>query len=151
MKNTNKVLCSTDTKFILASVEQEIIALLNDMQLSVSDIKSATTKELEVIKGEKVIAYLSRTVGLSKGLLHVTICPRISVLQDLKVDSMEQVRINKKKNAKSRYISSSNYKAFKSKEFCDLNTSKEHVASGYIIDVNESYQSLKNFVKALIH
>ena len=149
INNKIRKMNSPETKFILASIEREIINTLGEISLSIEDAKSPTSKELSVNYKGSVVAYISRNIGLSKGLLHISINPRLALMQDELIKGVNAITLNCNKKLLSRFISSSNYAAFNSRNFCTILTSNEHVAASYKIDVNENFLPLNLFFKKL--
>jgi hypothetical protein len=136
---------SPDSKFILASIEHKIINILSKSGYSIEDIKGETTKELRVTFKGNVVAYISRKIGLAKGLFHISINPRLALQQDELIKEINAITLNPNKRAPSRFISSSNYDAFNSRNFCPNLTSNEHASASYKIDVNENFLPLNQF------
>ena len=139
------------SKFILEEVKKNITDTCAIFGFSIGIIPSETAKELAILKDDTVVAYISRSVGLGKGVLNVVINPRYSCNMDALTADISgiSIRTYSKSKSKSRYISSSNYWGFKSIGFCNLLESNEHAAAGYKIDFDQYIEGLSLFLGCL--
>ena len=144
---TRPILRCTKSNFILEDVEKNIAYTCEKFGFSIGIIPSKTAKELAILKDDTVIAYISRRVGLKDGVLNVAINPRYSRNVDASTADINGISIRTK--SKSRYISSSNYRGFKSKGFCNLLESNEHAAAGFKIDFDQYIEGLSLFLGCL--
>ena len=144
---TRQILRRTESKFILEEVEKNIAYACERFGFSIRITPSKNSKELAILKDDTVIAYISRRVGLKDGVLNVAINPRYSRNVDASTADINGISIRTK--SKSRYISSSNYRGFKSKGFCNLLESNEYAAAGYKIDFDQYIEGLSLFLGCL--
>ncbi|MEW9798011.1 hypothetical protein [Alteromonas sp. CYL-A6] len=135
------VLVSPNDGFMLESVERQIKEELAKIGLSVRPNKSRTSKELAILKGEKVIAYISRKSGLKNGTLTLSVHPKAARNLDRQIGGIDGVSIHQRRG--SRYISSSNYSGFNSKGYCPQFKTNEHQAAAYKIDVSRGFSGLR--------
>ena len=145
-----RVLCSPGTKFTSESGEGEIRSHLESLGLKVPEVKSKASHTLIIKHKGSIIGYISRTLGLNKGLLRIIIDPKKAAIQDVKVSHIEGVTTHNHPKKSVRFTTSSNYKAFNSIGFCSELTSNEHVGAGYNIDVNSGFVHLKEFFKVFV-
>ncbi|MDS1824396.1 hypothetical protein QX249_27630, partial [Vibrio parahaemolyticus] len=136
---------SPNDRFMRDDVEKQLRASLSELGLTTSPIKSRQSKELAVTSGGSVIAYISRVTGLKDAKLTICLHPKYKSQMDSRVQQLDNVAI--KVGRDSRYISSSNYRDFKSKGFSTGIKTNEHIAIAYIIDVSAGYHPLTAFFK----
>ncbi|MGY0615611.1 uracil-DNA glycosylase family protein [Vibrio sp. FJH11] len=136
---------SPNDRFMRDDVEKQLRALLSELGLTTNPIKSRQSKELAVTSGGTVVAYISRLTGLKDAKLTICLHPKYKNQMDSRVQQLENVTI--KVGRDSRYISSSNYRDFKSKGFSTEIKTNEHIAIAYIIDVSAGYHPLASFFR----
>ncbi len=131
--------------YMLEHIEQQIRKQVAGLNLSAGPVKSRTSKELAIFKGNETIAYVSRKTGLKKGHMVVALHPRMATKLDRITGDLEGVSVSPGKN--SRYISSSNYSGFNSKGYSSQLKSNEHQAAAFKVDVTRGLSALTSLLR----
>ncbi|RDV23913.1 hypothetical protein DXV75_16730 [Alteromonas aestuariivivens] len=132
--------------FMQSGFEQRLRESLQAAGLKVAPIKGRKSKELAILSGDVTIAYVSRKSGLKKGELVIVVHPRFAQKLDKATADIYGVKV--RMGCKSRFVSSSNYHGFNSKDWTDQILTNEHIAAAYTVDVNDGLSPLMTLLKS---
>ena len=141
-------LASPTDDFMLSTVEANVRAKLLSHGLTVPINKSRSSKELEVLLDGETVAYISRKTSLKKGLLVISVHPRFLSSLDQQFHGITGIQARTVKG--SRFISSSNYKGFNSKEWTSEITTQEHIAVSFSVEFDGEMRNLSQFIDVLL-
>lgn len=144
--NANPNFASPTDGFIRDSFESHLRKELKTLGVIIPAVQSRTTKELAVMKEDKVIAYISRKTAIKSGQLVVCLHPRFAKLIDAAIAAETDIQI--RPGRQSRYISSSNYRGFESKGWTKEIDTNEHIAVAYTVTPSADLSELKSLLQA---
>lgn len=144
--NAKPNFASPNDGFIRDSFESHLREVLNTLDVTIPAIQSRATKELAVMKEDKVIAYISRKTAIKSGQLVVCLHPKFAKLIDAAIAAEADIQI--RPGRQSRYISSSNYRGFESKGWTKEIDTNEHIAVAYTVTPSADLRELKSLLQA---
>jgi hypothetical protein len=128
--------------------EIKLTKIIVALGLTNQAITSRTSKELAVFSNDKILCYISRKTGMTKGYMLAVVAPNVSLKIDGRIGNLENVTVKMGKT--TRYISSSNYRLFNNVGDCAELESNEPFGAAYQIRVSPDMTEMSEFLSLLV-